>query len=73
MKTFWVTFGFGSPFAKVLLEIQAPTEMELREALHKSTKLWCSIFDIEAYAKSYAEKHGITIIKSHVDATCLGE
>jgi hypothetical protein len=66
MKTFYVTFGLGSPLANILLQISAPSENELRNMLVSTTKMWCSIKTIEEgfNPTEYCAKYGCVLILS---------
>lgn len=71
MKNFYVTFGLGSPFSDMVLSIRGRSEEEVRDALNRTTKGWCSILDNHQY-QNLAANTNHTLVQCPKDAIHLG-
>lgn len=71
MKKYYVTFGLGSPFSNLVLCIRGNNEEEVREALSRTAKGWCSILDPHQYINLSGKLRHV-LVHSPKDAASLG-
>lgn len=66
-KTFYVSFGGGSPLRNVVIKIEGKDVAEVRAAMDRSMKGFCNVY-IEKDFKEYQKRHSPTIIESGLPA-----